>query len=100
MGKGVGCRVYIKVRCRGKILLVILFGMIFIEIMKYNNSVTDQKTVYRYTLLVKQAVSLQKLIMFFFLTVLYKIPPAMPIGSFLILSPSSAIMLRLSINPL
>ena len=70
--KGVGCRVYIKVRCRGKILLVILFGMIFIEIIKYNNSVTDMKTVYRYTPLVKQAVSLRKfIILFFFFKLFY-----------------------------
>ena len=61
--KGVGCRPQgvNKSALRGKILLVTLFGMIFIEIIKYNNSVTD-KTVYRYTLLVKQAVSLRKLI--------------------------------------
>ena len=71
MVKGVGCRVYIKVRCRGKILLVILFGMTFIEIIKYNNSVTDKKTVYRYTLLVKQAVSLRKLIIVFVFKVVY-----------------------------
>ena len=73
--------------------------MIFIEIIKYNNSVTDMKTVYRYTPLVKQAVSLLNLIMIF-LTVLYKIPPAMPIGSFPILAQSSGIMRRLSLNPL
>ena len=71
MGKGVGCRVYIKVRCRGKILLVALFGMIFIEIIKYNNSVTDMKTVYRYTPLVKQAVSLRKFIFVLFFNLCY-----------------------------
>ena len=36
-------------RCRGKISLVFLFGMILIEIIKYYNSVTDMRTVYRYT---------------------------------------------------
>ena len=75
-------------RCRGKISLVFLFGMILIEIIKYYNSVTDMKTV-----------SLLNVIMIFS-TVLYKIPPAMPIGSFPILIPSSGIMRRLSINPL
>ena len=64
--EGEGSRVEIKVRCRGKILLVFLFGMIFIKIIKYNNSVTDMQTVYRYTPLVKQAMSLRKLIIFFF----------------------------------
>ena len=52
-------------RCRGKISLVFLFGMILIEIIKYYNSVTDMRTVYRYTPLVKQAVSLLNLIMIF-----------------------------------
>ena len=58
------------------------------------------KTVYRYTPLVKQAVSLRKFVIVFFQAGLYRIPPAMPIGSFQILAPSSVIMLRLSINPL
>ena len=58
------------------------------------------QTVYRYTPLVKQAMSLRKLINVFFLTVLYRIPPGMPIGSFPLLMPSSVIMRRLSINPL
>ena len=58
-------------RCRGKILLVALFGMIFIEIIKYNNSVTDMKTIYRYTPLVKQAVSLQKIVIVLFFKLLY-----------------------------
>ena len=53
-------------RCRGKISLVFLFGMILIKIIKYFNSVTDMRTVYRYTPLVKQAVSLRKLIIVLF----------------------------------
>ena len=65
-----------------KTLLVFLFGMIFIEIIKYNNSVTDMQSIYRYTPLVKQAMSLRKLINVLCLTVLYRIPPGMPIGSF------------------
>ena len=43
----------------------LLFGIILIEIIKYNNSVTDMKTFYRYAPLVKQVVSLQKLVMIF-----------------------------------
>ena len=54
-----------------EILLVALFGMIFIEIIKYNNSVTDMKTVYRYTPLVKQAVSLRKIVIVLFFKLLY-----------------------------
>ena len=72
----------------------------FIEIIKYNNSVTDMQTVYRYTPLVKQAMSLRKLINVLCLTVLYRIPPGMPIGSFPLLTPSSVNMRRLSISPL
>ena len=45
--------------------------MIFIEIIKYNNSVTDMKTVYRYTPLVKQAVSLRKIVIVLFFKLLY-----------------------------
>ena len=53
-----------------KTLLVFLFGMIFIEIIKYNNSVTDMQKIYRYTPLVKQAMSLRKFITVLCLTVL------------------------------
>ena len=37
----------------------------FIEIIKYNNSVTDMQTIYIYTPLVKQAMSLRKFIKIF-----------------------------------